>query len=106
MATVATSTAAGGGAAVSVANERTKVRRTQRHCHVRLLRVRLAEALAHRPALEVERRLALAAPVVSAGLRGEVPDRMAVRRRNVALHAFDTPVARIACTGLAKLNRI
>ena len=77
---VAVATSAAAIAAASVANLRTRVRRAQRHCHAQLLRVRLAEALAHKPTLEVEQRLALPAPVVSAGLQGEVPDRTAVRR--------------------------
>ena len=55
---------------------------------------------------EVVQRLALAAPVVSAGISNTQPPKLACVRRNAALHCFHARASQIVGMSLSQLNRL
>ena len=99
----------GGAAACSAGASltRTAKRRAQRAAYAKTLRAKLFAVCARRDRTpEVQRRLDLVAPVLSAGLQGQVADSLVVRRRNAALHSFNTPVRLIEHASSTCLNSI
>ena len=83
---------------------RTQRRRAQRQRYVRALREKLGGQTGPRD--EVQRRLAMAAPCVRAGIAGVDATSLHRRRRNAALHVFDVEAGVIEAAGSSELNRL
>ena len=112
-AAVSAAMGAGGGGRAAVTS-RTQLRRQQRQGYVAVLRAKLVQeagrVLAAQAWLEgqseVMKRLRMAAPVVEAGLVGQVASPCERRRRNAALHCFSADAGWIAGATAAQLNRL